>query len=578
MTDITDCLLPSLEIFRQTCAYADSVPTLVLPGELVCSPSDVRRIVDGAISHVFTMTTDCLLRIEPSDLYKTHPSRLDHHPCGLLLRPAGVSYLLSPGGHDHSSRSLVEQFEPVAHDLEAQNVDLLLPSLPQEWLLQPSLESYTNKLKHSLDGYVPGFNDQVVFSQHDFKTETISEKCYARIGLMGNPSDAFEGDKTISISLPNFWVEVKIIPNTHKTPSFSSISFLHNPLASNYLFPSLQGLASVSLSDGYHSGDRVLQATTKVFHHYWTSRRAQPAVLSKQGFSLKLFSNIPKQVGLAGSSAIVVATWNALSKFYEVPYETLAPDELASLVLEVERSELGIAAGLQDRVIQAYATTVPDARCIYMDFSHAETPDDNARLNEQGILQHLSSLGQTPSGKFIRTEFTIPPGRYEILPQSHFPEGLWLAYSPDLGSDSGKVHQTVRKRYDAGEQDVVDSVRTLANCAEKARKLLKSGGANVRTELASLFDINFDTRRHLYGDQAIGVRNRLMIEIARECGFAAKFTGSGGAIVGIWRGSATSQAVSLRTEREERFAAETLLRSRLSKEGFVFCRVRLRNQ
>ena len=60
-------------------------------------------------------------------------------------------------------------------------------------------------------------------------------------------------------------------------------------------------------------------------------------------------SDIPRSVGLAGSSAIVVATLRALAR----PGDP-APDplELAKLALLVEQ-DLGIVAGLQDRAVQA---------------------------------------------------------------------------------------------------------------------------------------------------------------------------------------------------------------------------------
>jgi glucuronokinase len=46
---------------------------------------------------------------------------------------------------------------------------------------------------------------------------------------------------------------------------------------------------------------------------------------------------------------------------------------------------------------------------------------------------------------------------------------------------------------------------------------------------------NFNLRRSLYGDAAIGADNLEMIQIARSNGFPAKFCGSGGAIVGMFQ-------------------------------------------
>jgi hypothetical protein len=55
----------------------------------------------------------------------------------------------------------------------------------------------------------------------------------------------------------------------------------------------------------------------------------------------------------------------------------------------------------------------------------------------------------------------------------------------------------------------------------------------VVTEWARLMRTNFDTRRKLFGDGALGKDNIRMIEIARECGSSGKFPGSGGAILGV---------------------------------------------
>ena len=46
--------------------------------------------------------------------------------------------------------------------------------------------------------------------------------------------------------------------------------------------------------------------------------------------------------------------------------------------------------------------------------------------------------------------------------------------------------------------------------------------------------MNFDLRRKIYGDSAIGEKNLQMIEIARSLGAPVKFPGSGGAVFGIY--------------------------------------------
>ena len=83
-------------------------------------------------------------------------------------------------------------------------------------------------------------------------------------------------------------------------------------------------------------------------------------------------TNIPRQVGLAGSSAIVTATLNCLMKFFNLTESDLSKPRRASFILNVEMTELFIQAGLQDRVIQVYEGLV------YMDF-------DKELFDKQGI-------------------------------------------------------------------------------------------------------------------------------------------------------------------------------------------------
>ena len=51
--------------------------------------------------------------------------------------------------------------------------------------------------------------------------------------------------------------------------------------------------------------------------------------------------------------------------------------------------------------------------------------------------------------------------------------------------------------------------------------------------LAEVMNENFDTRREIYGDPALGEANLQMVNIARKHGSAVKFPGSGGAVIGL---------------------------------------------
>ena len=74
--------------------------------------------------------------------------------------------------------------------------------------------------------------------------------------------------------------------------------------------------------------------------------------LSRRNFTLSYDTNLPRQVGLAGSSAIVTATLKCLMKFFNLTAVDLPVEIQPQFILDVEKEELHINAGLQDRVVQ----------------------------------------------------------------------------------------------------------------------------------------------------------------------------------------------------------------------------------
>ena len=308
----------------------------------------------------------------------------------------------------------------------------------------------------------------------------ITNRAYARVGLMGNPSDGFYG-KTISLSIKNFWADVTIQES-------DKLELKPHPLNDPTTFGSLQDLHGISLKEGYLGGLRLLQATCKKFYQYCSEKGI---ALYKRNFTLCYDTNIPRQVGLAGSSAIVTATLKCLMQFYNLTDHDMPKPVRASFILNVETSELFINAGLQDRVIQVYEGLV------YMDFS-------KDLMEGQGY------------------------GNYEALPLNSFPP-LWLAYITDP-SDSGKIHSTVRQRYDCGDATVKAAMIKFAEFTEEAKIAISQ---KDWPKLQSLMDENFDLRRSIYTDESLGTRNLEMIDIARSHGSSAKFPGSGGAVVGL---------------------------------------------
>lgn len=181
----------------------------------------------------------------------------------------------------------------------------------------------------------------------------ISSRVFSRIGLLGNPSDGFLG-KTISVSCANFWAEVQLKPA-------GTISFVPHAQHDLLEYSSLRHFTQQIHQQGYYGGIRLLMAMCKRFTEHCQEHNIS---LSPKGFTLQYGTNIPRQAGLSGSSAIACAALNCLMQYYSIA-DRIPMAERPQLILSAE-AELGITAGLQDRVIQVYGGM------MFMDFSNPD--------------------------------------------------------------------------------------------------------------------------------------------------------------------------------------------------------------
>ena len=308
----------------------------------------------------------------------------------------------------------------------------------------------------------------------------IRTSAQARAGLLGNPSDIY-GGKVISFLIKNFSAQVEL----WESPD---LTFRLHPDHDRTEFADLTDFVSTVKRHGYYGMQRLLFATLTRFVSYCESRGIP---LSKRNFTLEYETTIPRQSGLGGSSAMIIAALRALLRFYRVPQDGLTPGDLAELALSVEKGELGIAAGLQDRVVQSFGGLV------YMDFS-----------------------GKHP--------------RYQRLDSAVLPR-FGLAYlTQQTGmEESGRVHATVRSRWEMGDREVIRVMGEIAALAERGRDALRRRDYG---ELGELMRRNFDLRRGLFGDRALGEHTIALVEIARELGFSSKLPGSSGAALILLNG------------------------------------------
>jgi glucuronokinase len=313
----------------------------------------------------------------------------------------------------------------------------------------------------------------------------LESSSHARAGLMGNPSDGYYG-KTVAFTMAEFGAKVTM----YESPE---IQFL--PAGEDdAVFADLDAMVADVRLFGYYGGIRLLKATTKVFVDHC---RTHGIELPARNFTVRYRSNIPRCVGLGGSSAICTAMFKSLVRFYDV---TIPREVAATLCWRAEFEELGITCGFQDRVVQMYDGVV------FMDF-------DRALMDSRGY------------------------GEYKRIPLDRLPP-LYVAYDPQRAEVSGIYHRRLRVLFEEKNANIMAAMGEFADLAQQAYEALMAG---QREKLPTLINANFDLRNRVF---RVAAENYRMVMQARQSGASAKFAGSGGAIVGTYEDEAMYQRLA----------------------------------
>lgn len=298
---------------------------------------------------------------------------------------------------------------------------------------------------------------------------TFSFTVPARVALAGNPSDG-HGGAVVATVVASLVATVTVAPSRRFTFDGWSTQF-----------DSAGDVSAWVDRGGFDGAQPLMQAALAVLH------RRFDVDLEPHDFAVS--STIPRSLGLAGSSAIVIAAMRALIAAHQDASWASAlaerPELVASLALEAERGALGIAAGLQDRVVQTFGGTVA------MEFG----------------TRHLHTI----EGLVVGTYRPLGP----------LPGGLFLAYRSGTAADSGLVHGGVDASDPAFRQ-------AMAHAADAARAAAEAIDRSHAPALGEAMDATFDQRAAVFPLDPAHVE---MIEVARANGASANYTGSGGSIV-----------------------------------------------
>lgn len=300
-------------------------------------------------------------------------------------------------------------------------------------------------------------------------SSSFSSSVPARAALAGNPSDG-HGGAVVATIVPSLTATVSIERASH-------FSFTGSPVR----FTSI-GEVSDWIERGEYEGDEPLvQAALTALHQRFQAELSP--------FEVRVATTIPRSLGLAGSSAIVIATMQTMIAAHRDdlwPRELIErPELIASLALVAERDILGIAAGLQDRVVQTLGGTVA------MEFGQ----------------EHM------------RTVHGLQIGSYRQV--GPLPDGVFVAYRSGTAGDSGTVHGAVDVNRGAFRRSMAHS----ADAARAAADAIDRGDAGA---LGAAMDATFDQRALTF---ALDPAHVEMIDVARASGASANYTGSGGGIV-----------------------------------------------
>ena len=215
--------------------------------------------------------------------------------------------------------------------------------------------------------------------------------------------------------------------------------------------------------------------------------------LHDRNFSVRYETNVPQQVGLAGSSAIIVATLRCLMEFYDIEIPLHVQP---SLVLSVETEELGHhrrPAGSSDPVLSRVWSTWTLA------------------WKKKQTISGLKCYAYEPLTPLVMPSF-------------------YIAYHAEFSEPTEIFHNDIRSRFDRGESQIVEAMQRLPALLKKD---VRHCWTAIRIALFQLITTTMTCAASIYN---LSPWQAEMVETARECGASAKFAGSGGAIVGIYRG------------------------------------------
>ena len=247
----------------------------------------------------------------------------------------------------------------------------------------------------------------------------------------------------------------------------------------------------------------ILKAAVNRFYQFSPELRRK---LGRHGFRLAVWTDVPRQSGLGGSSLLVLLALGGLRALYELEPRAHNDYLLAELAQKAEAQELGITCGYADRYVPLFGGLA------YVDY--------------RGKL-HQAEPGQEPLATYERLDHWV-----DDLPL--------VVVTTGVQHDSGDVHGRMRPRYlvqwaewkDKGGPmpPLVQLMFQAWATAWRGKMALLAGDLETVGELMNENHRLVDAMMSQCGfEDGAGWANNLFIQTAlQQDALGAKLTGAGG--------------------------------------------------
>jgi galactokinase/mevalonate kinase-like predicted kinase len=364
----------------------------------------------------------------------------------------------------------------------------------------------------------------------------------ARINILGNPSDANEGDFATISAAVDVRAGAFIEPGAGLV--LEALERTDGDFASSLRLDYRQQDVPL-LYDGRLD---LLKGAVNRLHQHSAEFRVK---FAQRGVHIATWTDVPRQSGLGGSSLFVILALAGLREFYDLDRQVHNNYVLAELTQRVEAKELNITCGYADRYVPLFGGIA------YVDY--------------RGKLHHRQ-LYREPYATYERLDPWV-----EDLPI--------VAISTGIERDSGDVHGRMRPRYleehDAWVQrggEAPPMVKFMMGAWETAwRGKIALLEGDLET-FGSLMNENHRLVNQMMAyccfQDGAGWANNLLIETALSNGaLGAKLTGAGGggSVFALARPGQEGKLMEIwrQTAAQAGLASARIYRPHISHQGLV---------